>query len=80
MQSRRSGEALRHTRQHLKRAQGASSGLSEDLEGWDGVEVKGRFKREGMCVYTELTHFAPQQKLMQHCKTIILQFKKMNKK
>ena len=28
-----------------------SSGLGEDLEGWEGVGVKERFKREGICVH-----------------------------
>ena len=36
----------------------------------------GRFQREGIYVYIELTHFIVQQKLTQHCKAIILQLKK----
>ena len=37
--------------------------------------VRGRFK-EGTYVYFQLVHFVVQQKLMQHCKAIILQLKK----
>ena len=32
-----------------------------------------------MCVYTELIHVVVQQKLTQHCKAVILQFKKKKK-
>ena len=39
---------------------------------WEG----GKFKREGIYVYTEFIHFVIQQKLMQHYKTIVLQLKK----
>ena len=38
------------------------------------------FKREGVYVNTELIHFVVQQKLTQHCKPIILQFKNTGKK
>ena len=40
--------------------------------GWVG----GRFKREGIYVYIQLIHVVVQQKPTQHCKTIMLQFKK----
>ena len=33
-------------------------------------------QKEGICVYTSLIHFAVQQKVTQHCKAAILQFKK----
>ena len=46
-----------------------SSVLCDDLDGWDGGGVGGRSKRE-------LIRFLVQQKLTQHCKEIILQFKK----
>ena len=32
-------------------------GLHINLEGWDGKEMGGRFKREGIYVYLWLTHF-----------------------
>ena len=38
------------------------------------------FKREGIYVNIELIHFVVQQKLIQHCKPIILQFKNTGKK
>ena len=41
------------------------------------MEVVGwRLKRKGTYAYTELIHAVVQQKLTQHCKAIILQFKK----
>ena len=40
-----------------------------------GSGVGGRFKREGIYVYLQLIHFLVQQKLIQHCKAIILQLK-----
>ena len=44
--------------------------LCDDLEGWDGW---GReVKREEIYDYIELIHFVVQQKLTQHCKTIIV--------
>jgi len=43
--------------------------LCTDREGWDG-----RPKREGG-VCTELTHLTIQQKLAQHCKATIPQWK-----
>ena len=43
----------------------------DDLEGW-GAEVGGKLEREGIYVYLELIHFVAQQKLTEHCKTIIL--------
>ena len=48
--------------------------LCDDLEGWSG-RVGGRFKREGMYVYIWLIHDAVQQKLTEHCKTVIFQLK-----
>ena len=53
-------------------AQELSLVLCDELDGWDG-EVRGRSKREGLCVYIELLHFIVQQKLTQHYKAIILQ-------
>ena len=49
--------------------------LCDDLEGWDGSGGRGRLKREGICIHTEPIHVVVQQKLMQHCKAIILQLK-----
>ena len=37
---------------------------------------EGEVKRERIHVYIQLIHFIVQQKLTQHCKAIILQFKK----
>ena len=54
-----------------------SSMLREDREGWDGSGVGGRLKRERIYVYLQLIHVV-QQKLTQHCKAIIPQFKKIN--
>ena len=51
-----------------------SSEFCDDLE-WDGGRG-GREAQEGgdICIHTaELIHVAVQQKLAQHCKTIILQ-------
>ena len=42
-------------------------------------EVRGRSKREGMHVQVQLIHFIVQQTLAQHCKEIILQFKRKEK-
>ena len=39
--------------------------------------VGGRSNRDRIYVYIELIHFIVQQKLTQHCKAIILQFKKI---
>ena len=50
--------------------------LCDDLEGWDGGGVQGRFKREGIYEYIWLIQFIVQQKLTKHCKAIILQFLK----
>ena len=49
--------------------------LCDDLEGW---EMEGEREAQeggdmGIYVYIQLTHFAVQQKLTQHCKAIILQ-------
>ena len=38
-----------------------------------GGGVRGTSKREGIYVYIQLIHFVVQQKLIQHCKEIILQ-------
>ena len=51
-----------------------SSGLRGHLEGWGGGGGR-RFRREGKYVYRWLIDFIVQQKLTQHCKAIILQFK-----
>ena len=50
--------------------------LCDDLEGWDGGS--GRESEDGDDIYInkQLAHFVVQQKLMQHCKEIILQLKK----
>ena len=58
--------------------------LCDDLDGRDGVGEGGgnggKVKREGLYVYLELIHVVVQQKLIQHCKAIILQLKnKINK-
>ena len=47
--------------------------LCYDLEGRDGEEGSRRFRREGVYVHVWLIHVVIQQKLMQHCKAIILQ-------
>ena len=41
-----------------------------------GVGVGVACKREGVYVYTQLIHFTAQQKVTQHCKATIFQFKK----
>ena len=48
--------------------------LCDNLGVWGGLE--GTLKREGMHVYLRLDHLVVQQKPTQHCKAIILQFKK----
>ena len=45
--------------------------------GWSGEK---RAKREKMHEYVELIHFTVQQKLAQHCKAIIFQQKKKERK
>ena len=52
--------------------------LCDDLEVWDEGWVGGRLKRKRIYVYLQLIHVVVQQKLTQHCKAIILQFKKSN--
>ena len=47
----------------------------DELEGWN-VGEEGRPKREGIYGYICLIHFIVWQKLIQHCKAIILQLKK----
>ena len=44
----------------------------------EGERVGEEPKREGIYVYIQLIHFMVQQKLVQHCKAIVLQLK--NKK
>ena len=51
-----------------------SSVLCDDLEGRGGVG--GRLQRKGVCVQLLLIHSVAQQKLIQHCKAVILQLKK----
>ena len=46
---------------------------------WWSRRVGVRLKREGMYVYTCLSHTVVQQKLTQHCKAIILQFFNLKK-
>ena len=46
-----------------------------DLEGWDGWEVGGRFKREGTYAHLWLIHVDVWQEPTQYCKAIILQLK-----
>ena len=63
---------VKHTASGKLVYRGFSLVLCDDLVGWDGA---GREILEGgVYVYTELIHTA-QQKLRQHCKTIILQLK-----
>ena len=52
--------------------------LCDDLEGWhgQGEGMAGRLKRKGIYVYLQLILFVVKQKLIQHCKAIIFQFKK----
>ena len=38
--------------------------------------VRGRLKREVVCIYIQLIHAVVQQNVTQHCKAIILQLKK----
>ena len=54
--------------------------LGDNLEGWDGWEVGGRFRREGTYVYPWLIHADVWQKPTQNCKAIILQLKIIFKK
>ena len=42
--------------------QGAQPSVCGNLEGWDGVEVGRRFKREGTYVYLWLIHIVVWQK------------------
>ena len=49
--------------------------LGDNVEGWDGVEVGDRLKREGTYVYLWLIHVDVWQKPTQHSKAIILQLK-----
>ena len=49
--------------------------LCDNLAGWMGWVVGGRFKREGTCVYRWLIHVDIWQKPTEHGKAIILQLK-----
>ena len=49
--------------------------LSDNLEGWNGVGGKGRFKREGAYVNLWLIHVNGWQKPAQYCKAVVLQLK-----
>ena len=49
--------------------------LGDNVEGWDGVEVRGRLKREGTYAYLWLIHADVWQKPTQHSKASILQLK-----
>ena len=53
-------------------------GLCINLEGWDGREMGGSFKWEGIYVYLWLNHVEVWQKTAKFCKAIILQLKKIN--
>ena len=46
-----------------------------ELDGWDERGLEGRFKREGIYVCEEMTHFVVQQKLTWHCKATMPQLK-----
>ena len=46
--------------------------LCNSLEGWDGWEVEGKFRREGTYVYLWLIHVDVWQKPAQYCKANIL--------
>ena len=53
--------------------------VTQRLGSVPGVTSMGRkAKREGVCASAELTHFAVQWKLTQHCKTTLLQEKLKN--
>ena len=53
--------------------------VTQRLRSVPGVTSMGRkAKREGVCASAELTHFAVQWKLTQHCKTTLLQEKFKN--
>ena len=60
-------------------AQGAQPGALWWLQGWSWGVVGGRLKREEICLYLWMSNIV-QQKLTQHCKAIILQFKKIKSK
>ena len=55
--------------------QEAQAHVQDNLEGKDGVGMRGRVKREGTYVYLRLIHTVVWQKSAQHCKAIILQLK-----
>ena len=55
-------------------------GLCNKLEGWDGQEVGGGFKREGTHVHLWLIHVDVWQKSNQYYKPIINQLKIFFKK
>lgn len=56
--------------------QGTQPGVRNNLEGWEGQEKGGRFKREGACVCLWLIHIDVWQKLTQFCTATSLQLKK----
>ena len=47
--------------------------LCDSLEGWNGLRVGGKLKREGAYVHLWLIHAIIWQKPMLHCKAIIFQ-------
>ena len=53
--------------------------LCDALKWWNGRK-EGRLTREEICVYLRLIRFVVQQKPIQNCKAIILQFKIENQK
>ena len=57
---------------------GSPAWCSVITDGWSGG-VAGRYKREGIHLHIQLTHFIVQQKLAQQCKAIIPQPKKCRK-
>ena len=49
--------------------------LCNNLDGWEGVGVGGRLKREGTYVYLWLIHVVLRQKPTQYCKATTFQLK-----
>ena len=56
--------------------------LSNDLEGWDTEGGREALEGGGMGIYVRipLIHFGVQQKLIQYCEAIILQYRCIKKK
>ena len=49
--------------------------LCDNLEGRVGLQVRGRFTREGTYVHLQLIHVDMRQKPTQYCKAIMFQLK-----